>query len=152
MVLVGSAAVTGVHAGGHGVLMPVLAIGLVVSWFAVAAGLGATSGTAWWLAGTCAAACAVSVALAAPALHARRLPPPPGPASLIGEVGHAVTDLSPTGVVQLRGETWSAESLSGPVAKGTEVRVVSLDGVKLRVWSDQVLPTGADDLLPKGES
>ena len=130
-----------------------MAIGSVVAWFAVATGLGATTGTAWWLAGTCAAACAVSVALAGPALRARHLPPSPSRAAgLIGEVGRAVAELAPTGVVQLRGETWTAESLSGTIAKGADVRVISLDGVKLRVWTDQELLAGADELLPKGET
>lgn len=141
VVLVGTAAVTGLHLGPHGLFGPVLAVGLAVAWFAVAAGLGATSGTAWWLAGTCAAACAVSVAVAVSGLRgARLLPPPKTPAALIGSAGRAMTDLDPVGVVQIGGESWTAESLSGRVSKGAEVRIVSLDGMRLRVWSEEGEP------------
>ena len=115
VVMAGTAAVVGAHAGPHGLFGPVAAVGLAVGWFLAASTAGATSGTAWWLAGTCAAACAVSAGLALPALD-------------------------PVGVVQLHGESWTAESVSGTVPAGAEVRVVSVDGVRVRVWSEEGLP------------
>ena len=139
-VMVGAVAVVGAHAGPHGLLGPLAALGLAVGWFLAATSAGATSGTAWWLAGTCAAACAVSVTLAVPALRYRRLGPMVGVPATPGEAGRAVTPLDPVGVVQLHGESWTAESVSGTVPAGAEVRVVSVDGVRLRVWSEEGAP------------
>ena len=137
VVMVAAASLGGAHAGPHGLLGPVAALGLAVGWFVAAATAGATSGTAWWLAGTCAAACIVSAAVALPALRYRRMGPALGLPAAPGEAGRAVTALDPVGVVQLHGESWTAESLSGPVPAGAEVRVVSVDGVRLRVWSEE---------------
>ena len=137
VVMVGAASLGGAHAGPHGLFGPVVAIGLAVGWFLAAASVGATSGTAWWLAGTCAAACVVSAAIALPALRYRRMGPRGDAALRPGEAGTAVTALDPVGVVQLHGESWTAESVNGDVPPGAEVRVVSVDGVRLRVWSEQ---------------
>lgn len=51
---------------------------------------------------------------------------------LLDEVGEARTPLKPAGKVFVHGEYWDAES-SGPVETGTQVRVVSVEGMKLRV-------------------
>lgn len=140
IVLVAAASVGGAHAGPHGLLGPVAALGLAVGWFLAAAARGATSATAWWLAGTCAATCAVSASVALPALRWRSRGPTAGLPAAPGEAGRAVTPLDPVGVVQLHGESWTAESLSGAVPAGAEVRVVSVDGVRLRVWSEEGVP------------
>lgn len=136
VVFVGAATVGGVHAGPHGLAGALVALGLAVGWFLAAATAGATSGTAWWLAGTCVAACLVSASVAVPALRYRRVGPRSLPAAP-GDQGVAVTDLDPVGVVRLHGESWTAESVSGPVRAGAGVRVVSRDGVRLRVWSEE---------------
>jgi len=52
--------------------------------------------------------------------------------ALAGEIAQARTALAPHGKVFLRGEYLDAES-SAPVAEGGEVRVVGIDGMKLRV-------------------
>src|SRR6202521_4824232 len=52
--------------------------------------------------------------------------------ALAGEIGQARTALAPAGKVFLRGEYWDAVS-SAPVEEGGEVRVVAIDGMKLRV-------------------
>jgi membrane-bound ClpP family serine protease len=140
VVMVATASLSGVHAGGHGLFGPIIAIGLAVGWFTAAADAGATSGTAWWLAGTCAAVCIASVSLALPALRYRRMQPTVGVPARPGEAGRAVTDLDPVGVVQLGGESWTAESVSGRVPAGSEVHVVSTEGVRLRVWSEEGKP------------
>jgi membrane-bound ClpP family serine protease len=54
----------------------------------------------------------------------------------------AVTELTPEGTVRVRGETWSAESMSGRVPMGAPVHVMEIDGLRLRVWSDAVEPDG----------
>ena len=137
VVLVAAASLGGVHVGGHGLIGPAVAVGLALGWFLAAAASGATSATAWWLAGTCAAVCVVSASVALPAIRYRRMAPAVGEPTRPGESGRAVTDLDPVGVVQLAGESWTAESVSGRVPAGAEVRVVSIDGVRLRVWSEE---------------
>ena len=137
VVMVAAASLTGAHAGGHGLLGPVAAVALAIGWFVAAVGAGASSGAAWWLAGTCVAVCAASLSVALPALRYRKMGPATGFGARAGEPGRAVTPLDPTGVVQVHGETWTAESLSGRVPAGAEVRVVSVDGVRLRVWSEE---------------
>ncbi len=66
------------------------------------------------------------------ALAARRLPPAVKSQNVLGAVGHAVTDLAPSGVVQVVSETWTATS-SVPVPKGSRVRVTAVDGLRLSV-------------------
>jgi membrane-bound serine protease (ClpP class) len=51
---------------------------------------------------------------------------------LLDEIGEARTALAPSGKVFVRGEYWDAES-TVPVETGAQVRVVGLDGFKLRV-------------------
>lgn len=135
-----TAALGGGHAGGHGLVGPIVAVALGVGWLVAVAGRGAASGTAWWLAATCAVVCLLSMSIALPALRYRRMAPASSSSSLVGEAGRAVTELAPTGVVQVRGESWTAESMSGAVAVGSEVRVVSIEGVKLHVWSEEAQP------------
>ncbi len=52
-----------------------------------------------------------------------------GPEALIGEIGTAVTDLTPEGEVRASGIVWRAESISGNIKKGQSVRVKSLKGL-----------------------
>ena len=54
-----------------------------------------------------------------------------------GSMGVAVGALSPSGIVRVRGESWSATSMNGPVNDGDAVQVVSVDGVRLSVWRDE---------------
>lgn len=51
---------------------------------------------------------------------------------LMNEIGVARTALEPAGKVFIRGEYWDAES-STPVSVGGEVRVVAVEGLKLKV-------------------
>ncbi len=55
-----------------------------------------------------------------------------GREGLVTERGVARTELAPRGTVFVHGELWSAEA-SPPVAAGTPVEVVSVDGMLLRV-------------------
>lgn len=56
-----------------------------------------------------------------------------GKEGMIGEVGTARTDLSPSGKVFVHGEIWEAEATE-PVAKGEKVKVVAVSGtLKVRV-------------------
>lgn len=57
--------------------------------------------------------------------------------SLINKHGIVITEINPiegTGLVKVNGETWSAKSEDESIiAKGTEIEVLSIDGVKLIV-------------------
>ena len=55
-----------------------------------------------------------------------------GTNTLVNQIAEARTALTPSGTVFLQGEYWNAES-PRPVEKGGQVRVVSVEGLKLRV-------------------
>ena len=138
--MVASATATGAHAGHHSLIGVTLAWAAAIAWLVVALSVGGMSGLGWVLAGFAAGLSAVSISLALPALRVRSLPPPPDRLPAAGEPGRAATELDPVGVVQVKGESWTAESVNGRVPAGADVRVVSNEGMKLRVWSDQAEP------------
>jgi membrane-bound serine protease (ClpP class) len=55
-----------------------------------------------------------------------------GPNTLVNQIAEARTALAPSGTVFVQGEYWNAES-EVPVEKGGQVRVVSVEGLKLHV-------------------
>jgi membrane-bound ClpP family serine protease len=57
--------------------------------------------------------------------------------SLESAEGVAISDLCPDGIVQVRGEPWSAVSVNGPVREGTRVQVLRTRGVRLDVWGEE---------------
>ncbi len=59
--------------------------------------------------------------------------PVTGKEGLIGEIGIARTRLDPSGMVLVHGELWRAESLSGIIEEGEEVRVKEVLGLKIKV-------------------
>ena len=65
-------------------------------------------------------------------VRARRNKAVMGSDTLVNQIGEARTPLIPAGTVFLQGEYWNAES-EVPVDQGTQVRVVSVDGLKLHV-------------------
>lgn len=67
------------------------------------------------------------------ALRARALPVDYRPATLVGAEGIAITDLNPVGSARVALEDWTAEAIGGEIPKGTKVKVVGLEGLKLRV-------------------
>jgi membrane-bound ClpP family serine protease len=135
-----------VHAGGHVWLVPVPAAALAAVW-AVTVGSGnASSAVAWWLAGGTAAASGLAVLVALPALAHPVVKIRTGADALRAADGTAVTPLSPTGVVRVAGEPWTAESLSGPLPAGAPVHVVRVDGLRLQVWSEAGTVPGPDTL------
>ncbi|HEY5614771.1 MAG TPA: nodulation protein NfeD [Bacteroidota bacterium] len=66
-------------------------------------------------------------------IKAQRLKPATGKEAFAGEIGEAVTVLNPSGQVRVHGEIWNAESVSGKITKGAQVKVVSMERLKLRV-------------------
>jgi len=147
LVVVAIAVAVGVHTGPHGLLAAgslgfAASVGFVVG-IVLLAPSGSRTSIAWALLAAAAAVSAGSLvagALALPAL--RRHQPSLGTNRLWGAEGVAETDLNPKGAVRLRGETWTAESMSGPLEAGTPVHVVEVDGLHLRVLSDAPTTTG----------
>lgn len=66
-------------------------------------------------------------------LRYRTLPVASGVESLVGVLGVAKSDLSPTGIVRAADDDWTAVSALGPIGRGSQVRVVRVDGVRLIV-------------------
>jgi membrane-bound serine protease (ClpP class) len=56
-----------------------------------------------------------------------------GSEALSGQVATVTRDLGPEGQVAVHGEIWSASCLRGPVARGTRVRILGVDGLRLTV-------------------
>jgi membrane-bound serine protease (ClpP class) len=61
-----------------------------------------------------------------------------GREALIGAEGVARSELAPDGTVFLQGELWKAESADGPIPAGRRVRVVGVDGLRLKVRPAEV--------------
>jgi membrane-bound serine protease (ClpP class) len=67
------------------------------------------------------------------ALSARRLPRTAPATGVLGATGTVIRDLDPEGIVRVGGEDWTAWSETGMVPAGAPVRVVAIDGLRLRV-------------------
>jgi len=81
------------------------------------------------------AASAAGLTLAALSIRAVRIrsrPATTGAEGLIGEVGRALSDLSPDGKVIVHGEYWNARATK-PAEAGSEVRVIAKNGFTLLV-------------------
>jgi membrane-bound serine protease (ClpP class) len=71
------------------------------------------------------------------ALRAQRRPPSSGREALVGAVGVARSEVAPEGTVFVQGELWTAEAEGEPIRSGERVRVVRLEGVRLRVRKEE---------------
>jgi membrane-bound serine protease (ClpP class) len=60
-----------------------------------------------------------------------------GVESLISATGEAKTDLTPKGIVHVSGEDWYAESLEGIIKSGEKIKVVSVDGLVLKIKKER---------------
>jgi membrane-bound serine protease (ClpP class) len=67
------------------------------------------------------------------AMRLRHRTPTTRDEQLIGLEGVVLQDLHPTGVVQVASEHWTAEAVRGTPRKGDHVRVVQMEGLKLKV-------------------
>jgi len=70
-------------------------------------------------------------------LRAQRRRPTTGREALVGALGEARSDLAPNGVVFVQGELWTAESVNGLIPAGTRVRVVDVEGLRLKVQKEE---------------
>lgn len=76
-------------------------------------------------------------------VRSRYSTPTIGRESMIGELGEAVADVRPDGVVRVRGALWPAHtSRATPLSVGAQVRVVAVEGPRLQVepTADQTKP------------
>ena len=72
------------------------------------------------------------------AVRSRFSTPTIGRESLIGEAGEAAVDISPDGVVLLRGARWRARTnRATPIKAGEPIRVVEVDGLVLEVEPEE---------------
>lgn len=143
-VLLGLVAITclaGLHTGPH-ILVGASGLGVVAgAWLVVTAIAAGSAGLAWTLFGADAAVVAMTAVLGMRGLskeHGRRHAY--GLAALEGAEGVAISDLNPEGLVKVRSETWSAQSLNGLVDAGTAVQVIRAKGLRLEVWGENASP------------
>jgi len=66
-------------------------------------------------------------------VRARNVPVLMGPQTFVGAEGIVTTPLAPEGTVQLKSELWTAFSEGEAIEKGQKVKVVSVDGLRLKV-------------------
>ena len=141
--------VLGFHAGGHGWFVPLPVLVLAGAWALTAAAGDWAAPAAWVLAGLTLVGAMGGAVLVVPAIAYRHsFAPAQGTEALIGAEGVTLGPLSPTGVVKVKNETWTAESLSGPLPGGAPVHVVRVEGLRLLVWSEAGTIPGPDALGP----
>lgn len=130
------AAVAGFHAGPHAHLVSAVAGAAAAVWLVVMLATGDARPLLYVLLG---ADVTVSAVLGVVAWRALATEPPSTRATrpIEGEMGVAVDDLTPSGIVRVHGEEWSAECVNGTVRRGTPVQVLDVQGVRLRVWGEQ---------------
>ena len=66
-------------------------------------------------------------------IKAQRRKPTTGQEGLINEVGEAMTDLEPSGIIKVHGELWKAESPEKTISKGSKIIVTGISDLKLKV-------------------
>jgi membrane-bound serine protease (ClpP class) len=67
------------------------------------------------------------------AVRGRNMPVVTGTLILLNAVGVALSDLAPSGIVRVKSEEWTAEAEGGTIHKGDSVRVVGIEGLRLKV-------------------
>jgi membrane-bound ClpP family serine protease len=134
--------VLGLHAGGHGWFVPLPVMVLAGTWALVVSAGSWTSPAAWAL-----AVLAFLSAFVAAALIVRHALGPSRSSTLpLGADGITLGPLNPVGLAKVHNETWTAESVSGPLPAGVPIHVVKVEGLRLLVWSEAGNVLGPDAL------
>jgi len=66
-------------------------------------------------------------------IRAQRRKPTTGREGLVGEIGVALDNLNPTGQVRIHGEIWNAEAEGGEIPSGSQVKVLKVEDLKMKV-------------------
>ncbi len=66
-------------------------------------------------------------------IKAQRRKPATGAEGIVGEIGKAISDLEPNGLVRVHGEIWDAESLDSKIETGSKIIVEQVNNLKLKV-------------------
>jgi len=138
--------VLGLHAGGHGWFVPLPVIVLAGAWALDVSAGHWTSPSAWALAVLAFASAFVAAALIVPAVAYRHALGPSRSTLPLGADGITLGPLSPVGLAKVNNETWTAESVSGPLPAGVPIHVVKVEGLRLLVWSEAGNVLGPDAL------
>ena len=151
LVIVVAALAVGLHAGPHTSLISGVGGFVVAGVFLIFLLLGTTGSISVAAGALTAVALLVTMATAVVGIKslrtARGVSGASPSASLWSQTGVTLSDLSPSGTVQIGGETWSAEANSESIPAGTEVFVVGVEGLHLKVEAD---PLGAHKKLEGG--
>jgi membrane-bound ClpP family serine protease len=140
------AAILGFHLGPHSHAAAAIGGVLAAIWLLVMAATGQAAPLLWLVLGTDVAVTAGIGTIGWKGLQNKDTPALPlAHDRLIGATAIASSDLEPDGIVQLRGESWSATSLNGRVKKGTTVQIIEVTGLRLGVWGEEV-PAGIAQL------
>ena len=76
-----------------------------------------------------------------------------GKQGMLAEIANVTQDLDPEGKVFVHGEVWDAETLSAPISRGTRVRIVRVEGMRLFVEPvAPAQPNPAGDALAQGRN
>jgi membrane-bound serine protease (ClpP class) len=67
------------------------------------------------------------------AVRGKNFPVLTGVEAMAGATGLALSDFAAEGTVRVKSEEWTATAQEGPIKKGDEIRVVSIDGLRLKV-------------------
>jgi membrane-bound ClpP family serine protease len=139
--------VLGLHAGGHGWFVPLPVIVLAGIWAVVVSAGHWTSPAAWALAALAFLSAFVAAALVVPAIAYRHALGPSHISTLpLGADGITLGPLNPVGLAKVNNETWTAQSVSGPLPAGAPIHVVKVEGLRLLVWSEAGNVLGPDAL------
>ncbi len=66
-------------------------------------------------------------------IKAQKRKPATGAEGIIGEIGKAISDLDPNGLVRVHGEIWDAESFDSKIETGNKIIVEQVNNLKLKV-------------------
>jgi len=87
----------------------------------------------WLIGGMSALVLLLTLGVLRAVFKATRLPPQSGAQRLVGFTGVALTDLAPTGQIQVDQQLWSAATVADEVSAGERIIVVGVAGVRLQV-------------------
>jgi membrane-bound serine protease (ClpP class) len=66
-------------------------------------------------------------------IKAQRRKPATGAEGIVGEIGKAISDLEPNGLVRVHGEIWDAETIDIKIEAGSKIIVEQVNNLKLKV-------------------